>query len=92
MSKYPKDYVKYAETHWKALESYKPGPYTGPIHLFRARKQPLRSADPSLGWQTLAPGHVKITVIPGTHETMVQDPNVQVLAAKLQEAIQAANA
>jgi thioesterase domain-containing protein len=89
MSKYPKDYVKYAETHWKALESYKPGNYEGTIHLFRARKQPLRSVDPSLGWQTLAPGRVKITVIPGTHETMVQDPNVQTLATKLQEAIRA---
>jgi thioesterase domain-containing protein len=92
MSKYPKDYVRYAETHWKALESYTPGPYAGTIHLFRARKQPLRSFDPSLGWQTLAPGHVKISVIPGTHETMVQDPNVQVLADKLKEMIREANA
>lgn len=87
MSKYPKDYVKYAETHWKALESYKPGAFSGTIHLFRARKQPLRSVDPSLGWNTVAPGRVKITVVPGTHESMVQDPNVQILAAKLKEAM-----
>jgi thioesterase domain-containing protein len=87
MSKYPKDYVRFAETHWKALESYRPGPYNGTIYLFRARKQPLRSFDPSLGWQTLAPGHVKISVIPGTHETMVHDPNVQVLVDKLKEVI-----
>jgi amino acid adenylation domain-containing protein len=87
MSKYPKDYVIYAETHWKALASYKPGLYDGPIHLFRARKQPLRFTDPSLGWNSVARGHVKITVVPGTHESMVQEPNVQILASKIQEAI-----
>lgn len=87
MTKYPKDYVRYAETHWKAMSSYQPGHYDGRIHLFRARKQPLRSFDPSLGWNTVAPGHVKILVIPGTHESMVQEPNVQILAAKLKEAI-----
>ncbi|HEY6226590.1 MAG TPA: amino acid adenylation domain-containing protein, partial [Verrucomicrobiae bacterium] len=87
MSKYPKDYVKYAETHWKALESYIPGSYNGTIHLFRARKQPLRITDPSLGWNVVAPGHVKIEVIPGTHESMVTDPNVQILAKKIQETI-----
>lgn len=87
MTKYPKDYVKYAETHWKALESYKPGKYDGAVHLFRARKQPLRFTDPSLGWNSVAPGHVKITVVPGTHESMVQEPNVQILAQKIREAI-----
>jgi thioesterase domain-containing protein len=87
MSKYPKDYVKYAETHWKALESYIPGPYNGTVHLFRARKQPLRITDPSLGWNVVAPGRVHITVIPGTHESMVTDPNVQILADKIQETI-----
>jgi thioesterase domain-containing protein len=87
MSKYPKDYVKYAETHWKALESYVPGSYDGTIHLFRARKQPLRITDPSLGWNVVAPGHVKIEVIPGTHESMVTDPHVQILADKIQETI-----
>jgi amino acid adenylation domain-containing protein len=92
MSKYPKDYVKYAETHWKALESYLPGPYAGTIHLFRARKQPLRITDPSLGWNVVAPGRVKITVIPGTHESMVTDPNVQILADKIQETIRETSA
>jgi amino acid adenylation domain-containing protein len=92
MSKYPKDYVKYAETHWKALESYVPGLYGGTVHLFRARKQPLRITDPSLGWNIVAPGRVKIEVIPGTHETMVTEPHVQVLAQKVINAIQEAAA
>ena len=87
MSKYPKEYVKYAETHWKALESYMPGSYDGAIHLFRARKQPLRISDPSLGWNVIAPGRLKINVIPGTHESMVTDPNVQILANKIRETI-----
>jgi amino acid adenylation domain-containing protein len=92
MSKYPKDYVKYAETHWKALESYLPGPYGGAVHLFRARKQPLRITDPSLGWNIVAPGRVRIEVIPGTHETMVTEPHVQMLAQKVSEAIREASA
>ncbi len=90
MTKYPKDYVKYAETHWKALENYKAGGYRGTIHLFRARKQPLRSMDPSLGWNQVAPGRVRIAVIPGTHESMVQEPNVQTLAQRIREAIEEA--
>lgn len=92
MSKYPKDYVKYAETHWKALESYVPGPYGGTIHLFRARKQPLRITDPSLGWNIVAPGRVHVEVIPGTHETMVTEPHVQVLAEKVIETMRNAAA
>lgn len=90
MSKYPKDYVKYAETHWKALEGYVPGPYGGTVHLFRARKQPLRITDPSLGWNIVAPGRVKVEVIPGTHETMVTEPHVQVLAQKVIETMREA--
>ncbi|MHC1763528.1 MAG: amino acid adenylation domain-containing protein [Verrucomicrobiia bacterium] len=80
---YPKDYVRYAEAHWKALLSYKPVRYPGSIVLFRARKQALLCVDPTLGWGDLAEKGVAVNVIPGTHEQMLEEPNVHILAAEL---------
>ncbi|HYE31499.1 MAG TPA: amino acid adenylation domain-containing protein [Methylomirabilota bacterium] len=92
LANYPKEYVKYAETHWTALRHYQPKGYSGRIHLFRARKQPISSADPTLGWDTLAPGRVRVTVVPGNHETIVQEPNVQILAQHLTRCLEQARA
>lgn len=83
METYPKDYVRYAEAHWKALMNYKPRAYPGKITLFRARKQPLLCVDPTLGWSSLAGQGVAVNVIPGTHEVMLEEPNVRILAAAL---------
>lgn len=83
MSEYPSDYVRYAQAHWHALTDYQPRPYPGRITLFRARKQPLLSVDPTLGWGSLAADSIAVNVIPGTHEKMLEEPNVQILAAEL---------
>lgn len=83
LSNYPKDYLKYAETHWRALLQYRPRPYPGHIHLFRARKQGISNFAHTLGWDSLVGDRVIVNVIPGTHETMLQEPNVQVLAGIL---------
>jgi thioesterase domain-containing protein len=85
MKNYPKDYVKYAETHWQALTHYHPTPYSGEIHLFRARKQSLSHFSHTLGWELLAGDRVQVTVIPGNHDTMLQEPNVQILAGRLKQ-------
>jgi amino acid adenylation domain-containing protein len=83
MSDYPRDFVKYAEAHWEALRNYVPQPYRGRITLFRARKQGLMNFDPSLGWAAFTSGGVAINIIPGTHEKMLEEPNVQILAQEL---------
>jgi amino acid adenylation domain-containing protein len=83
MSNYPKDYVKYAQAHWQALTQFVPGTYPGRVTLFRARKQPLSLTDPTLGWGRLAAGGVAVNIVPGTHERMLEEPNVQILAAEL---------
>lgn len=83
LSTYPEGYVTYAETHWEALTHYHPQPYTGEITLFRAKKQGLSNFTHTLGWDTLAEEGVQVTVVPGTHESMLQEPNVQIVAAKL---------
>lgn len=83
METYPKDYVRYAEAHWKALLGYKPARYPGTFVLFRARRQALFCVDPTLGWGDLAEKGVAVNVIPGTHEQMLEEPNVHILAAEL---------
>jgi thioesterase domain-containing protein len=87
MAHYPKEYVPYAQAHWKALTSYRPKPYAGRITLFRARKQPLRCFSPGLGWEHLAGGGVNVNIVPGTHDGVLEEPVVQVLAHELRASI-----
>ncbi|MGN6386753.1 MAG: hypothetical protein ACTHMT_10995, partial [Verrucomicrobiota bacterium] len=58
-------------------------PYSGEITLFRAKKQGLSNFNHTLSWDALVEDRVSVTVIPGTHESMLQEPNVQIIAAKL---------
>ena len=83
LSHYPKDYLKYAEAHWQAMLRYAPQPYSGRITLFRSRKQPLMRFDPTLGWGDFSRGGLTVNIIPGTHEEMLEEPNVHVLATEL---------
>ncbi|HEX7859903.1 MAG TPA: amino acid adenylation domain-containing protein [Verrucomicrobiae bacterium] len=83
LSTYPEGYVTYAETHWDALTHYHPQPYSGEITLFRAKKQGLSNFNHALSWDVLAGNRVSVTVVPGTHESMLQEPNVQIVAARL---------
>lgn len=91
MTNYPKDYVLYAETHWGALTKFHPSEFPGDIHVFRARKQGLSNFSHTLGWDALVKGEVVVDVIPGTHESMLQEPNVQILAAQLRSYLEAKN-
>jgi amino acid adenylation domain-containing protein len=90
LANYPEGYVKYAETHWHALTQYRPQPYPGEIVLFRAKKQGLTNFNHTLGWDALVDDRVQVNVIPGTHENMLQEPNVQIVAAKLRHLLDAA--
>lgn len=83
LTQYPEGYVKYAETHWQALTQYQPKPFSGDLVLFRAKKQGLSNFTHTLGWDTLVGDRVNVTVIPGTHESMLQEPSVQIVATKL---------
>ncbi len=91
LANYPEGYVKYAETHWHALTEYRPRPYPGQLVLFRAKKQGLSHFNHSLGWDALVEDRVQINVIPGTHENMLQEPNVQIVAARLRHLLDAAH-
>lgn len=76
-----------------AFREYSPRPYTGRVTLFRAA---IRSAgegdDPLFGWGRLAAAGVDVYDVPGSHRNMLNEPHLEVLAAKLSACLRAASA
>jgi aspartate racemase len=65
--------------------------YHGHVVVFRTRKQPYyRHRDEALGWRQRALAGVDVEFIPGEHTTLLREPNVRILAAKLGERIRLA--
>ncbi|MEA2601557.1 MAG: hypothetical protein QOF89_2549 [Acidobacteriota bacterium] len=85
------------KTNVRGYRSYRPGPYPGRITLFRALGadlagivgtagfDPALSAD--LGWGGFTPQPVAIEEVPGDHITLLAEPHVAVLAARLRIAL-----
>jgi thioesterase domain-containing protein len=65
--------------------AYKPKPYEGRVVLFRATHAPKEGSygPPDLGWGTLTAGGLDIIMIPGDHHSMLQEPNIAVLAEEM---------
>jgi amino acid adenylation domain-containing protein len=62
--------------------------YHGRVIVFRTRKQPYyRIRDEALGWRRRALGGVDVEIVPGDHTTILREPNVKILAAKMGESI-----
>jgi thioesterase domain-containing protein/glycosyltransferase involved in cell wall biosynthesis len=80
--------------HRRALRNYRPGPYAGPIALFRTAGVPpqirlLPEADEvTWGWPLLVSGRIDSQVVPGSHATMLAEPHVRELAAAMQTWLQ----
>jgi len=73
-----------------AWSNYKPKEYPGRITLFRSEESVAEARGrPDLGWGELAKGGVEIHDVPGDHISMLQEPNVQVLARRLYESLSA---
>lgn len=61
-------------------------PYSGPMLLFRAAEQMPRYRDlPSLGWELLVAGSLEVCPVPGSHNTILHEPNVSVIAQRMRE-------
>src|SRR5262249_57667809 len=77
------------------MKAYFPGPdfepktYGGRVSVFRAHRQPLnRIRDKELGWGKLAAGGVDLHYVPGRHgQSVLSEPHVQVLAAKVKDCL-----
>jgi thioesterase domain-containing protein len=68
---------------WVAAMNYQPRPWPGQVTLFRAAIQPDPRLPKDLGWTPLAQGGVEVYELPGDHDLVFLDPNIQVLAAQL---------
>jgi thioesterase domain-containing protein/acyl carrier protein len=77
---------------WVAAMNYRPRPWTGPIALFRASVQPDPRLPQDLGWTPLAEGGIELYELPGDHDLVFREPNIQVLAAQLRNRLERSDA
>ena len=68
--------------NWFAAMRYRPSRYPGCVHLFRAMSQE-EEFDRTLGWEPFAGAGVEVHEVAGTHNSIMQKPNVQSLADQL---------
>jgi len=93
LAAYPPDQRRLWEIHIRALLAYHPQPYAGHVTLFRSRGHPLLcSFDPQYGWGDLAEGGVTVKIVPGAHESILEEPHVAVLAEELKKSLRQAKA
>ncbi|MGK5631436.1 thioesterase domain-containing protein, partial [Streptomyces sp. URMC 123] len=82
--------VEAVRTARAMMRGYRPAPWDGPLHLFLGREpMPEGINDPefyrpdrALGWDAVAP-RLEIVDVPGDHLTLLNPPNVEVLARHL---------
>ena len=68
----PAAYRDFLTVRYRALLTYKPGPYEGKVILLRAKVPTLfRSRDARMGWEAVAAGGVEVHHIPGGHDDCV---------------------
>ena len=70
----------------RAAAQYDPQPYDGHVLLFRAQETAVvfEHAGDDLGWGNLLP-NLDVRFVPGNHDTLVLEPNVQIVANGLRE-------
>lgn len=77
------EYIRLTREHDQVNQDYTIQPYPGKITLFRATEDP----DSKLDWQELAQSGLAIYDIPGEHLEILQEPKAEMLAEKIQLAI-----
>jgi len=76
------------EQHVRALMKHHPKPYGGSVVLFRTRgHQFLCSFDDQYGWGDLARSGVLVKIVPGAHESILDEPYVQTVADELKQVL-----
>jgi hypothetical protein len=69
-----------------AASNYRPGPYSGPIHMIRVRG--LRPNPPQMGWACVASGKISIVEVDFCPRGMMADPAVVAVADLISKVIQ----
>jgi thioesterase domain-containing protein len=79
------------QLHLRLLERHVSKAYCGNVTLFRTRGQPiLCSFEEDFGWGRLVAKGVTVRLVPGSHEKIFIEPNVQTLARELETALESA--
>ncbi|PZN81911.1 MAG: non-ribosomal peptide synthetase, partial [Candidatus Methylumidiphilus alinenensis] len=74
--------------HIIAGSRYEPKPYLGKASFFQASEgDAAKREDPTLGWGSIIQGNKELHWIPGDHTGMFVNPNVKILAEKLEDCI-----
>ena len=73
-----------SRAHSSAPGRYHPSHFGGPLLILRAEGSDDR-ADPTLGFGRYAGGAVDLATVPGTHETLLHTPHVEVVANHLRD-------
>ena len=81
--------IELTDAYHQAASRYELAPWSGTITLFAARNRDpsFQHIDDDLGWEPWADDGVEIHKVPGDHDNLVREPNVDVLAEKLQRSI-----
>lgn len=70
--------------HTLARSRYRPGPFAGPVALFRAATaSPAAEATPALGWDRVAVRSLEVQRIAGDHRSMLTPPHAADLGAAI---------
>ena len=70
------------EFNYLAAKKYTPRAYPDRITFFSASEE-VSSVENQFGWQSLATGGVEVVEVPGNHQSMIENPNVKLLAEQL---------
>jgi thioesterase domain-containing protein len=81
-----------AAANWQAIENrYRPQPVAAAAYLFRVQSEDENDAryfaERYGGWNSLFTLSVQHHVVPGTHVSMCEEPNVQTLAQKIRQVL-----
>ncbi|MBK9320981.1 MAG: hypothetical protein IPM91_20755 [Bacteroidetes bacterium] len=80
------------EACYEALMNYKIKPYKGSLVLFRAKDGHYNNEyDEDLGWGNFVKGTTTVITVPGDHNSIFEEPNVPILAAKMNEILNKIN-
>ena len=83
--------LKLTNSFLYAASQYQPQPYNGRIVLFSAEEtaEVYLHAGVDRGWKKLLPNLI-VCQVPGNHDTMVLEPNVQVMINELRNVLNGA--
>ncbi len=75
------------DINYVAVQNYKPKPYDGKLVLFRASYQDDARGPYDLGWSSTFSEPIEIHDLPGDHERIFLEPNIDELAGELKKTL-----